>query len=192
LKNLTDLHLWKKEQRQTASKHRKTLVCESAALKAAEFFLTYLKPTPDQHVAIFYPLGSEIDTKFLGEKLHALGISVLLPVVTAKETPLTFRKWTSGDPLIRGSFNVLEPADDKKEEIPDILIVPLLAFDGHGFRLGYGGGFYDRTLEKLRADKSCVAVGYAYAGQEIEKVAVGPHDQPLNWIVTEHEARKIL
>jgi len=90
-----------------------------------------------------------------------------------------------------GPFGIQEPTAAAPVLRPDLLLVPLLAFDRSGHRLGYGGGFYDRTLRALRADGAVLAVGIAYAGQEVDAVPVAEYDQPLNWIVTEREAIEI-
>ena len=90
--------------------------------------------------------------------------------------------------MSEGAFGVREPFPEASEVRPDVLLVPMLAFDRQGFRLGYGGGFYDRTLALLRQDGSPVAIGIAFAAQEVDRVPVAEYDQPLNWIVTEREA----
>ena len=98
---------------------------------------------------------------------------------------MVFRLWKQGDALIEESFGTRAPAATATEVQPDILIVPLLSFDRAGYRLGYGGGFYDRTLEMLRKIKPVLAVGVAYSGQQVDAVLRGPYDQPLDWILTE-------
>ena len=108
-----------------------------------------------------------------------------LPVVVAKRQPLVFRAWRPGDPLEAGVFGTLHPAPTREAVEPDALIVPLLACDEEGWRLGYGGGFYDRTLAELRKLKPVTAIGVAYAEQEMDEVPVAPYDQPLDWILTE-------
>jgi 5-formyltetrahydrofolate cyclo-ligase len=116
--------------------------------------------------------------------LHGLGYRVAAPVVTGKGQPLAFREWEPGCRTERGGFGVRLPADGEALE-PDLLLVPLLAFDAQGFRLGYGGGFYDRTLEALRAVRPVTAIGLAYAAQQLPHVPHGPRDQRLDAVATE-------
>ena len=143
-------------------------------------------------VSAFWPLGSEIDTRPLMEVLHAQGHGVGLPVMLARGRPLIFRAWEPGLSLIPGGFGTQIPGPGQPEMRPEVLFVPMLAFDRAGYRLGYGGGFYDRTLAALRAKGSALAVGLAYAGQEVPEVPHGAHDQRLDWIVTESEAIQIV
>lgn len=107
-----------------------------------------------------------------------------LPVVERKAAPLVFRAWTPGEALVPGSFGTLVPPETAPLRVPQVLIVPMLAFDARGYRLGYGGGFYDRTLEALRAKGPLTAIGFAFDAQEADLVPVEPTDQPLDLIVT--------
>ena len=141
-------------------------------------------------ISAFHSFGSEISTFELFDKLAAEGWTTALPVVIAKNTPLVFRQWAPGDPLVLGRWDIQVPPEEAPEVQPDVLLVPLLAFDRKGYRLGYGGGFYDRTLEKLRARKSVTAIGVAYAGQEVDEVPRDAYDQRLDWIMTEKETFK--
>ncbi|MBO6946926.1 MAG: 5-formyltetrahydrofolate cyclo-ligase [Rhodospirillales bacterium] len=136
--------------------------------------------------SVFWSMGNEIDTGPLLKILHTMGHRTALPVVAKKAAPLIFRLWAPGDALADGGFGTSIPAADAEEVTPDVLFVPLLAFDNDGFRLGYGGGFYDRTLEMLRAGSDdVIAIGVAFSGQRVDTVPRGPHDQPLDWIATE-------
>ena len=141
-------------------------------------------------VSAFHPYQSEIDTRLLLGKLAGEGWTTCLPIVLGKGLPLEFRRWLPGEPLIAGVWGIQRPPDSSPVMEPDVLIIPLLAFDRAGFRLGYGGGFYDRTLEKLRALKNIVAIGAGYSGQEVEAVPHGDHDQPLDYLMTEKEIFK--
>ncbi len=139
-------------------------------------------------VSAYWPKGDELDPRSamtgLAERGHVIG----LPVVVEPEAPLLFRAWRPGDELCPAGFGLLEPAPGRPEVIPELLLVPLLAFDRRGMRLGYGGGFYDRTLARLEArGVAPLAVGLAYAGQELPEVAVGATDRRLDWIVTDSE-----
>jgi 5-formyltetrahydrofolate cyclo-ligase len=111
-----------------------------------------------------------------------------LPVVVRRGLPLLFRAWRPGQSLVTGSFGVPRPDKDQPELTPRMLIVPLLAFDRTGYRLGYGGGFYDRTLASLRANGPALAVGVGFALQELPFVPHDSVDERLDWMVTEREA----
>lgn len=135
---------------------------------------------PGAMVAGFWPLEGEIDVRPLLLALAGRGHIVALPVTPAHGHMLSFHRWRPGAGLIPGRFGTLRPACDPV--IPDLLLVPLLAFDRAGHRLGYGAGFYDRTLEALPSSRT---VGCAFAAQEIEAVPVEAHDRPLEAIATE-------
>ena len=138
-------------------------------------------------VSGFIPYKSEITTVPMLNRLHRDGWQTCLPIVIAQEEPLIFRAWAPGDPLVPGAWDIPVPVDSAPEVLPDVLLVPMLAFDRKGFRLGYGGGFYDRTLEKLRELKKVVAIGVAYHAQMVDEVPVGIHDAPLDYVMTEQE-----
>jgi 5-formyltetrahydrofolate cyclo-ligase len=139
----------------------------------------------------FFPIGSEIDPLPLLADLREKGHESAFPIVATDGQPLVFRSWAPGNDMAFGPLGVQEPLPSAREVVPDILLVPLLAFDRRGYRLGYGGGFYDRTLEKLRAKGRPVAIGIAFAGQEVDAVPVAAYDQLLDWIVTERETIEI-
>jgi 5-formyltetrahydrofolate cyclo-ligase len=136
-------------------------------------------------VSGFHPYQSEIDVRLLLGRLSGDGWTTCLPVVIGKGMPLEFRRWFAGEPLVAGLWGILRPSNDAEIVEPDVLLVPMLAFDLQGYRLGYGGGFYDRTLEKLRERKKVVAIGVAYAAQEIDAVPYDGHDQRLDFVMTE-------
>lgn len=142
-------------------------------------------------VAGYWPIGTELDVRHTLSHLDLIGFGCALPVVVAKGEPLTFRTWTPQTPLERSGLGILAPAATVPEVDPDVLLVPLLAFDRVGYRLGYGAGFYDRTLERLRRSKRVTAVGIGFAGQEVDSVPRDQYDQPLDWLVTERFALKI-
>lgn len=133
----------------------------------------------------FYPYQDEINVLPLLARLVSEGWQTALPVVMAKGAPLTFRAWAPGEPTGRGIWDIHVPLETSPELAPDVLLVPMLAFDRRGYRLGYGGGFYDRTLAELRKLKPVVAIGVAYAEQETDEVPVASYDEPLDWILTE-------
>jgi len=138
-------------------------------------------------VSGFIPYKSEITTVPLMNRLRTAGWQTALPIVIAPELPLLFRAWSPGDPLTPGVWDIPIPLETAPEVLPDVLLVPMLAFDRRGYRLGYGGGFYDRTLEKLRLIKKVVAIGMAYHAQMVDEVPIGPHDAPLDYVMTERE-----
>lgn len=136
----------------------------------------------------YWPMRDELDVRPSMLRLTAAGWRLALPVVVGRERPLAFRAWTPGDALRPAAFGQSEPDTDRPAVVPDLLLVPLLAFDSDGWRLGYGGGFYDRTLAALRGQGTPVAVGVAFAGQAVAAVPHGPLDQRLDWVVTEDGA----
>jgi len=139
-------------------------------------------------VSGFWPMAEELDIRPLMIELHNQGCQLALPVVVAKRQPLVFRAWRPGDPLEAGVFGTLHPSPKREVVEPDALIVPLLACDEDGWRLGYGGGFYDRTLEALRAKKIVTAVGVGFNAQLLPEVPHGPSDQRLDWLLTDKRA----
>ena len=134
-------------------------------------------------IAGYAAIGSEIDPFPLMAALTGQGHPLCLPRVEGKE--LTFRSWKPGEPLIPGPMNVPQPAASARERRPDLLIVPLLAFDNDGYRLGYGAGYYDRYLSEHRRKRTIRAIGIAYAGQHVAKLPHEQHDEPLDAVVTE-------
>lgn len=138
-------------------------------------------------VSVYWPIRSELNTRTLIDALAAEGYRVTLPVMHRVRHPLVFRDFTPGDDLVKGPFGLSEPSEDKPALDPDIVFSPLAAFDRRGFRLGYGGGIYDATLSALRAKKPVIAVGVAYSCQEADHVPIEPHDQRLDFVMTEQE-----
>jgi len=135
-------------------------------------------------VAGYYPIQSELDIIVALKALHAAHHPIALPVMTGPDSPLLFRGWDFTTPLVEGPFGVREPAADVASVIPDVVLVPLLAFDDQGQRLGYGGGFYDRTFAHL---KDAVRIGVAFEGQKIEAVPTESYDQGLDYVITEQK-----
>lgn len=146
---------------------------------------------PDAAVSGFWPIRDEIDVRPLLEALAARGHVCALPVIVGRGRPLIFRRWRPGDALEAASFGLHEPLASAPEVEPRVLLVPLLAFDGSGRRLGYGAGYYDRTLARLRDRTAVLAIGIAYAGQRFESVPAGADDEPLDWVVTEQSALRL-
>lgn len=139
-------------------------------------------------VALYWPVRNEISPLILAEHLHHEGFGLCLPVVIEQGLPLQFRCWSPGDVLHKGRYGIDGPSQKSPFIVPVILFVPLLAFDRTGTRLGTGGGYYDRTLQGLRAANPNVkAYGYAYAVQEVGTIPQEPHDEKLDAVVTEKE-----
>jgi 5-formyltetrahydrofolate cyclo-ligase len=162
-----------------------------AGLALAQHFRGATQVPAGAVVSGFWPMGDEIDVKPLLAELHAAGHPVGLPVVVGKGQPLIFRAWHPGLALVAGGFKTEVPPPSSPELVPQVLIVPLLAFDAEGYRLGYGGGFYDRTLEKLRnSGARPLAVGVAFSAQRVARVPRDGFDQPLDWIVTEKSVQQ--
>ncbi len=152
-----------------------------AAEKAAGFVLEFVS---GEVVSAYLPIRSEIDPRPAMLALHDSGHQICVPVIQDAGMPLRFREWTPGCVLEAGPFGASVPAEGEWLE-PDVLLVPLLAFDGKLFRLGYGGGYYDRTLVALTAVRSVVAAGFAYAGQRVNEVPINEFDQRLDAVITE-------
>lgn len=167
-----------------------------AGARLAVHFLNEVAPAKGAAVAGYWPMRHEIDPRPLMERLHALGHPCLLPVTDGPDRPLRFRRWTPETVLVPAAYGTSVPPPEAPEIEPQILLIPLLAFDREGWRLGYGGGYYDRTLKALRRGQGQgewpgLAAGLAYADQETVRVPRGPRDQPLDWIVTESAARRL-
>nr|WP_223115804.1 5-formyltetrahydrofolate cyclo-ligase [Paracoccus amoyensis] len=145
--------------------------------------ISALVPFRGEIVAGYWPMRGEADPR---DALAAHNGPICLPVVTGKAQPLIFRAWDDDD-LVSGAYGTAHPADSAAILIPSVLIVPLAGFDRQGNRLGYGGGFYDRTLQVLRDQGVAVAIGLAFAAQELSAIPAEPYDQPLDIVVTDKE-----
>lgn len=158
---------------------------EASARLAARFLASIALP-PGGIVGGYWPIGDEIDVLPLLAALHERGVALALPVVMAPGAPLLFRAWRPGDEMAPGAHGIAAPLPRAATVIPSLLIVPLLAFDARGWRLGYGAGYYDRTLEAFAAAGRAVpAVGVAYAAQEVPEVPHDGGDVRLDALVTE-------
>ena len=143
--------------------------------------------TPGTIVSGFMPMRSEISPLPLMRKLAERGVRLALPAIAGRGKPLIMRAYSFGDELARGQWGIREPKADKPDVAPDILIVPLAAFDRAGHRIGYGAGYYDMTINALRAKKPVIAVGIGFAVQEIPQVPVTARDARLDLVLTERE-----
>lgn len=177
-----------KKAARAAAKERRSaafaLHGDRAGAALADYGLDFLDPGAGAAISGFSSIGEEIDIKPLLARLHGAGHSLALPVMQGKGKPLMFRAWAPGDTMGEAVWGIREPLPSRAEVEPDILLVPLLAFDQAGYRLGYGGGFYDRTIERLKAVKPVVTVGIAYDEQRLDGVPHLDYDQPLDWILT--------
>jgi 5-formyltetrahydrofolate cyclo-ligase len=172
----------KAEARKVALARRLGQDPASCGAALADHVLQDLPPPPGAIVAGFWPMGLEIDIRPLLVALHDRGHRIALPVTPKRGQPLHFRAWQPGMALARGPMGTSQPRPEAKALVPDWLLVPLLAFDRAGRRLGYGGGYYDRTLAAL---PGATAIGTAFATQEVDEVPAGPEDALLTAIVTE-------
>jgi len=170
---------------------RGALVEDERRAAAAGLVASFEREQPFETPAVvsgFWPIKDEIDIRPLMVELHIAGCALALPVVQGRGKPLLFRAWRPGDPLERGVFGTLQPSAKHEALEPDALIVPMLACDREGWRLGYGGGFYDRTLLGLRGRRTVTAVGVAFDAQLVDEVPHGPDDQRLDWLLTDKRA----
>lgn len=156
-----------------------------AARNAAAHFRRAIAPARGAVIAAYYAIKGELDPAPLLATLAEAGHVVALPVVEGKGRPLAFRAWTPGRVLEPGPFGTFHPEAGAPAVFPDIAVVPLLAFDRRGHRLGYGAGYYDRTIAAFAAKGPLLTVGFAFADQEVPEVPIGPTDRRLDWIVTE-------
>lgn len=175
--------------RQSLKKRRKAI---ATSLNDGDIFkdnfLKHIKTSKTLSLAGYWPLTGELDVRCLLGAAHDAGRECGLPRIEGNSQPLSFRKWQPGDDLLHGPHATLEPAETALIFDPDIVLVPLLGFDDHGGRLGFGGGYYDRTLEVLRRRKTIVAIGVGFDAQQVARVPMQSHDQKMDWIVTPTQA----
>lgn len=184
---MTDLQDQKAALRRDCAQRRRQAKAAddgTAAGAARDHLLAARLHTGAAVVSGYRPIRSELDPTPLLEAMAAAGHRLCVPVIVGPGKPLRFREWSAGAEMMEGPFGAAVPVNGAWLE-PRLVIAPLLAFDRAGRRLGYGGGFYDRTLQGLRARGQVTAVGFAYAAQEVDEVPHDPTDQPLDAIVTE-------
>ena len=177
---MDSLEAAKRAARQIALARRRRLDPGVAGLALASHVLRGFDWPADAVVSGFWPIGQEIDIRPLLNLLHEKGNQIALPVTPEKGEALTFRLWTPGARLAPEKFGTVRPVGEPA--VPDVLLVPLLSFDARGGRLGYGGGFYDRTLAALPGR---FRLGCAFAAQQVDSVPVGPYDVRLDAVATE-------
>jgi 5-formyltetrahydrofolate cyclo-ligase len=177
-----------KDNLRTAALARRDALDDLAREAAAQRFAAFadiFDVTPDIVVAGYMPMRNEADPLPLMRALAGRGARLALPVVVSRDAPLVFRAWRENDALVAGSFGTRHPVETSEQFVPDLVLVPLAAFDRRGHRIGYGGGYYDRTLAAMRAQKPIVAAGVAFAVQEVETVPASHHDAMLDVVLTD-------
>ena len=179
------MELLKTQARKAGFARRKEAHGHGLSAAACARLIEVLRPYQGRAMSGYMPIRTEINPLAAMEEFARFG-AVGVPVIQAPATPLLFHRWTPECELVAGPFGALVPAE-AEIVVPEVMIVPLAAFDRAGRRIGYGGGFYDRTLELLRARGPVFAVGFAYGAQEAGEVPSEATDQPLDAIVTEAE-----
>ena len=165
-----------------------------AAVAAMRLFFANLDALgvgPGSVVAGYWPISTEIDPRPILARLDDRGITCALPAVVQAAAPLVFRRWRPADPLEYGTYETRHPLPSAPEVRPDVVVMPLLAVDAAGRRLGYGAGYYDRTLAALRATGPVTTVGLGYFIQLVERVPHEDHDEPLDWILTDRALTRV-
>ena len=160
------------------------------SLEISQNFVDAVPVRPGAVVSSYYAIGDEADPAALESELRRRGHRIVLPRVAGRNLPLDFHLWEEGAQLLRGGFGLSEPSRDWPMLAPDVLIVPLLAFDPQGYRIGYGAGYYDRTIRGLRERKTIIAAGFAFSVQQFEALPHLAHDERLDWVVTETGAQR--
>lgn len=177
-----------KDQLRTAMKARRSAIPaderEGLSINMAAAAVAALGIKVGMTVSAFLSIGDELDTAPLLAALHAAGARLCLPVMQGKAKPLLFRAYRLGEELDTVIWGIREPKPDKPLLEPEIMLVPLLAFDAQGWRLGYGGGFYDRTLREARSKRSIQAIGLAFDQQMVDEVPHLDYDEPLDGVLT--------
>ncbi len=187
-----DVAIAKDELRRRMRARRRDLAAiDPGAAEAAARRLP-LEHLPDIAVAAgYHALGSEISPWPVLRRLANRGARIALPVAMAMDAPLIFRAWSADQAMEADAARIPSPTEDAATLVPQLLILPLLAFDLDGYRLGQGGGYYDRTVEALRAKGQLCVIGLAYAGQQVDRVPREDHDQPVDAIVTENGYHRV-
>jgi 5-formyltetrahydrofolate cyclo-ligase len=176
--------------RQEARTKLAALTPEETALFDTQITSSFFKAQsfmPQSSIACYMPLKGEVSCRSILQTLTNQSHIICLPAVTGRKDALSFRQYREGDALERGMMGPLEPTRAAREVIPDIIIIPMLGFNRDKYRLGYGSGFYDRTLEAFRRIKPIKTIGLAYSVQELTSMDIEPHDIPLDMIITEKE-----
>ena len=185
-----DIEAVKAELRRDAHRRRSRMhagLRAEASKAACSHFLAQVSIASGEVVAGYWPIRDELDIRAVLAHLLDGGQPLCLPVVTAPDAPLELRMWRDGEALVPAGFGTLAPGDEAPRAIPDLVLVPLLGFDAFGTRLGYGGGYYDRTLAAL--SRRPRLVGFAFACQQFDDIPRAPHDMGLDAVATEEGVR---
>lgn len=177
----------KKELRAFAKQRREQAFHKhgpAAGERIASIGVDFATPPAGASFTGFLMIGEEIDPMPLMRRLWQQGHAVGLPVMVGKARPLVFRQWQEGEPLNEVQWGIREPMPDASVIVPDVVLVPLLAFDDRGYRLGYGGGFYDRSIAEIRQTKPVITIGLAYDELKVDAVPHDAYDQRLDWVLT--------
>ncbi|MDT7953736.1 MAG: 5-formyltetrahydrofolate cyclo-ligase [Acetobacteraceae bacterium] len=180
-----EVRLWRKAKRAVLIERRLAMSASERAAHSEAItvaLLQVLSSFPAALIGFFWPFKGEYDPRPLVRSLHAKGTGLALPVVVEKAKPLIFREWRPGMAMTNGVWNI--PVPSMGEPVaPDVLLVPMIGFDRQAFRLGYGGGYYDRTLGALRTRPRTVGIGFGLS--QIATIYPQPHDIPMDLVVTE-------
>ena len=190
---MADVSEQKRELRVQAAEKRRAAhgadVAGAAPEAVRDHFLAAIALRRNAVIGGYWPIANEMDVRPLLQALHGRGHMCALPEVHRGQA-LTFRRWRPDDTLQPGIFGISVPERRAAVVVPDLLLVPLLAFDYRGGRIGYGAGYYDRTIPAIRNAKPLICVGIAYAAQEVPRVPQDSFDQRLDWVVTENGAQR--
>ena len=185
-----DVARWRKAKRQELRAARKALSVNKHAA-ASDRIATHLEAVLQDKfdgaigrtLSMYWPIKGEPDLRPLMARLHSAGVTIALPHVETKAAPLVFRLWTPETKMVRGDWNIPVPPADAKQVTPDIALAPLMGWDGEHYRLGYGGGYFDRTLAVL--DPALFKIGIGYATARLPTIYPQPHDIAMDLILTE-------
>jgi len=181
-----DIGQKKKAARAEAFLARKSAHSNSANIAACGHLTEFVMASGRNNVVAGYmPIQTEIDPRPSLQSLYDHGHRICLPVIQGRGLPLLFREWEPNCAMIEGDFGALIPRGGDLL-VPDIAIIPLVGFDATGARLGYGGGYYDRTLQAMRSEREVLAVAFAFSGQELKEVPVDQYDQKMDAVITEN------
>jgi len=173
--------------REKAKNIRALAVNNQATEAINDYAVEFIEQVQNKTVSAYLAIGDEVDTSVLMHALSGKNFTMCLPVVTKTGRPLVFRQWQPGCVLEKGPFLTKHPGLENPSTDPEIMLLPMLAYDGFGNRLGWGGGYYDRTLKQYRADgRSVIALGLAYGAQQCDRLPVDEFDQSLDAVITEN------
>ena len=175
-----------REERRTLSSSQRTIARAAMMAGLDRLFAAHFAGIGDVVVAFYWPIKDEPDLRPLMVEMQASGRSIALPLVETRAAPLVFRLWTSETRMERGHWNIPVPPRDAPEVMPDVVLAPLMGWDSEGYRLGYGGGYFDRTLAALSPRPFSIGVGIAAA--QLPTIFPQPHDIPMDVILTERGA----